>query len=59
MVRIPPALVIGAAVCIVLPLTAFSLKVFDVPRHHEAVASLSLILVYLLLLSPLLGLLAR
>ncbi|KRT76433.1 MAG: hypothetical protein XU14_C0046G0006 [Armatimonadetes bacterium CSP1-3] len=50
---------IGAAVCIVLPLTAFSLKVFEVPRHHEAVASLSLILVYLLLLSPLLGLLAR
>jgi len=51
--------VIGAAVCIVLPLTAFSLKVFEVPRHHEVVASLSLILVYLLLLSPLLGLLAR
>jgi len=58
-VTIPPALVIGAAVCIVLPLTAFSLKVFEVPRHHEVVASLSLILVYLLLLSPLLGLLAR
>ena len=56
---IPLALVIGAAVCIVLPLTTFSLKVFAVPRHHEAVASLSLILVYLLLLSPLLGLLAR
>jgi hypothetical protein len=51
--------VIGAAVCIVLPLTTFSLKVFAVPRHHEAVASLSLILVYLLLLSPLLDLLAR
>jgi len=54
-----PAVAIGAALFVVLPLTTMSLKVFDVPRHHEAVAGLALTLVYLLLFSPLLAVLAR
>lgn len=58
-VGISSALVIGTAIGIVLPLTAYSLKVFEVPRHHEGVAAVAMILAYLLLLSPLLDLLTR
>jgi multidrug transporter EmrE-like cation transporter len=58
-VRISSALAIGTAIGIVLPLTAYSLKVFEVPRHHEGIAGVALILAYLLLLSPLLDLLSR
>ena len=54
-----PAVAIAAALFVVLPLTTMSLKVFEVPRHHEAVAGMALTLVYLLLLFPLLAGLAR